>query len=122
MLRHLRQLFLFLIGGIFCSIAIQAKAQLEVPPQWVFQKMKTPHFEIIFNANQQELAHHYAEKLEEAYQKLAPFFSVRPENTIVVINDKTDVTNGYATRIPYPHIVAYPVLPSGQGSLADADD
>lgn len=104
------------------ALHLQAKAQLEVPPTWPHQKITTPHFEIIYNANQQALAELYALKLEKAHTQLSKIFSLQPEKTVVVINDKTDVTNGYATRIPYPHIMAFPVLPSSQDSLSDSGD
>lgn len=111
-----------IFSAIVLATALQAKAQLEVPPQWKFQKMITPHFEIIHNASQQELAQLYAEKLEQSHQALSQVFSILPEKTTVVINDKTDSTNGYATRLPYPHIMAYPVLPESDSSLGDAGD
>lgn len=100
----------------------QAGAQLEVPPDIRWKTLKTPHFEVIFNAEQQDLGLLYAEKLEKAYFELRSYFRSFPEKTIVIINDKTDITNGYATRIPYPHIMAYPVLPGPEESLSDTGD
>lgn len=99
-----------------------SNAQLEVPPAIKWKTLRTPHFEVIFNAEQQDLGRMYAEKLELAYEMLQPYFSKKPDVTVVVINDKTDITNGYATRIPYPHIMAYPVLPGPEESLADIGD
>lgn len=106
---------------IVLSVSI-CNAQLEVPPEWKWKTLKTPHFEVIFNAQQQDLGLLYAEKLELAYEKLQPYFKKKPEITVVVINDKTDITNGYATRIPYPHIMAFPVIPGPEESLADIGD
>lgn len=97
-------------------------AALEVPPEWKYKKISTPHFDIIYNAEQQELGDLYARQMERAYSLLSPIFAVLPEKTLVIINDKTDVTNGYATRIPYPHIMTYPVLPGPQESLSEAGD
>jgi len=95
---------------------------LEVPAHWKYKTISTPHFEIIYNAEQQELGELYAKKIEEAYSLLAPIFVATPEKTLIIINDKTDATNGYATRLPYPHIMAYPVLPGPQESLGEAED
>jgi len=103
-------------------LSLPARAQLEVPPQLEWKTLTTPHFQIIFNARQQDLGLLYAEKLERAYYELRSYFHSAPETTVVIINDKTDVTNGYATRIPYPHIMAYPVLPGPEESLADTGD
>ncbi len=103
-------------------LSSQVFAQLEVQPHLHFKKLKTAHFDIIYNAQQQDLGILYAEKLEKARLLLGNYFSVLPEKTVVIINDKTDVTNGYATRIPYPHIMTYPVLPGPTESLADTGD
>lgn len=102
--------------------SLQSSAQLEVPPEINWKTLKTPHFEVIFNAEQQELGLLYGEKLEKAYLLLQSYFRSLPEKTVVVINDKTDITNGYATRLPYPHIVAFPTLPGPEESLADTGD
>ncbi|XGC81399.1 hypothetical protein ACES2L_02730 [Bdellovibrio bacteriovorus] len=117
--KHLVPLSIALTGFL---IFIQSAFALEVPPSISWKTLKTEHFEVIFNAKQQDLGHLYAQKLEKAYHALLPFFRSLPKTTIVVINDKTDVTNGYATRIPYPHIMAYPVLPGPEESLADSGD
>lgn len=107
-------LFTFVL--LFHSLSL---GQLEVHPSIEWKTLNTPHFQVIFNAKQQDLGYLYAQNLERAYSALKSYFHSFPEKTIVVINDKTDVTNGYATRIPYPHIMAYPVLPGPEESLAD---
>ena len=95
---------------------------LEVPAGWKFKTITTPHFDVIYNAEQQELGELYARQMERAYALTSPIFTAMPEKTLVIINDKTDATNGYATRIPYPHIMTYPVLPGPQESLAESGD
>lgn len=112
---------LVLLMSIFC-FSFSSQAQLEVRPDITWKTLKTPHFEVIFNAEHQELGFLYAEKLEKAYQQLRKYFRSMPATTIVVINDKTDITNGYATRLPYPHIMIYPTLPGPEESLADTGD
>jgi hypothetical protein len=94
----------------------------EVPAEWEFLTLHTAHFDVIVNARQQELGNLYAQKLEQAYEFLRPYFSEPPPRTVVIINDKTDVTNGYATKIPYSHIMAYPVLPGPSDSLSESGD
>ncbi|MGE5084838.1 MAG: TolB family protein [Bacillota bacterium] len=111
-----------LMGLSLLCFSQKINAQWEVQPKIHWKTLTTPHFEVIFDAEQQDLGLLYGEKLEKAYEQLRPYFTEAPERTIVVINDKTDITNGYATRIPYPHIVAYPVLPGPEDSLADTGD
>ena len=98
-----------------------AKAQ-EVPADWSFIILKTAHFDVIVNARQQDLGQWYALKLEKAYEFLNPLFTDKPARTVVIINDKTDITNGYATKIPYPHIMVYPVLSGPSESLSESGD
>lgn len=117
------QLILKLISfGLLFIFSLTAHGQFEVPSDIKWKTLKTPHFQIIFNAEQQNLGLLYAEKLETAFYELQAYFRSMPETTVVVINDKTDVTNGYATRIPYPHIMVYPVLPGPEEGLADTGD
>ncbi|MFP5519686.1 MAG: hypothetical protein ACLGGX_07265 [Bdellovibrionia bacterium] len=113
----------FLISAGFLSLfSWSSHAQLEVPAQWNHQVLHTENFEIVFNAEQRSLAEIYAQKLEVAHQLLKPHFKYFPSKTLVILNDKTDQTNGYATRIPYPHIMIYPVLPGPQESLGEYGD
>lgn len=113
-----RLLFPLLIALALSSLA---SAQ-EFPAHWKFVSQKTPHFTVIVNAEQQELGALFARKLEKAYGLLKPQFTDVPEHTVVVIADKTDMTNGYATRLPYPHVFLFPVLPGPQDSLGETGD
>ncbi|MCB0368619.1 MAG: hypothetical protein KDD45_04025, partial [Bdellovibrionales bacterium] len=109
---------------IFCFILLtflRTFAQ-EVLPEKNFITIETAHFYIIFDKNQAEVGQLVANKLEDAYRALNPYFSQKPLKTTVIINDKTDIANGYATRIPYPYIMIYPVLPTSSEGLADYDD
>lgn len=107
---------------LLCFFTVRTEAQWEVRPEIKWKVIHTPHFDVIHDASQQDLGLLYAEKLEKAFYQLSFYFSQAPERISVVINDKTDITNGYATRIPYPHIMAFPVLPGPEGSLADTGD
>ena len=109
----------FLIFNI--SVLTNSQAQ-EVKPDDSFITIDTPHFEVIINAKQQELGQYYAKKLEESQAKLQKYFNVFPEKTIVIINDKTDITNGYATKVPYSHMMIFPVLPGPYESLSEFGD
>lgn len=102
----------------FCAFA---QAQ-EFPPSWRFVTVKSAHFDVIVNAKQQELGRFYARKLEAAYRDLKPLWTDIPTRLTVVVADNTDITNGYATKLPYSHIFIYPVLPGPQDSLGESGD
>ncbi len=85
--------------------------------------IKTPHFDVVFTAKQQDLGLYYANVAERAYENLATVFINRPNDRIVlIINDTTDLSNGYATLIPYAHIMAFSVPVGEHDSLSEAGD
>lgn len=87
-----------------------------------WKTIRTEHFDIIFTAKQQDLGLYYANQAEKAYANLATVFINLPQRVIVVVNDTTDVSNGYATRIPYAHIMVFPVPIGEHESLSEAGD
>lgn len=107
---------------LFSLFSFSSFAQFEVSPNQKFKVQRAGIFEVIYNAQQQDLADFYTQKLLDAEKILRPEFQYFPKKLIVILNDKTDVTNGYATRIPYPHLMIYPVVPGPTESLADYGD
>lgn len=127
LIRFTSAVFCKYIKHIICTFvlffSVLGQTQLrEVPSGWKFIIIKTYHFDVVVNAEQQQLGQIYAQKLEEAYRFLNPYFPDHPEKTLVIINDTTDLTNGYATQLPYPFIMAYPVLSGPHDSLSESDD
>ena len=106
----------FFLAALLLCTSVSAKV---VDPSDKYRFLDTPHFQIVFNAQQQALAVHYSAQLEKAYAFLAERFSERPEKIVVILNDNTDSSNGYATPVPYPHIMLYPVLPLLQEPLGE---
>lgn len=94
----------------------------EVSPNIKFKTIETQRFLVIVDETKLDVGFYVAGQLERAHKALAPYFAQLPKKTTVVINDKTDLTNGFATKIPYAHIMIYPVLPSTMESLADYGD
>jgi hypothetical protein len=103
---------------LLCSLWAQA----QVDPSIHWKVMKLPHFDLMFDAKHQELADLYADRLEDNLQFLSQYFEIFPARTVVVIDDRTDLTNGYATPLPYGTIVLYPVLPGPQETISDYGD
>lgn len=94
----------------------------QVDPAIHWKAMELTHFRLIYDATYQKLADHYAARLDQYHEMLETIFPVRPDKITVVIIDRTDLTNGYATPIPYAHIVLYPVLPGAQESIGEYGD
>lgn len=83
---------------------------------------KTEHFDIIHSAQQQDLGLYYAKIAETAYKNLMTVFYQSPERITVIINDSTDLSNGYATVLPYPLIMVYPVQVTNEETLSEAGE
>jgi hypothetical protein len=82
--------------------------------------LSTTHFEILYYAEQQDLADLYAKQFEKAWDFLGGIYLSRPEDKVVVVlNDSIDAANGFSTRIPYPYIMLYPVLPDLDDSISE---
>lgn len=111
----------FFIFSIFISHFLTLHVQATpIPPSKTPKTLHTQHFEIVYYAEQQDLAYHYAVQLEKAWLFLDGIFKSKPQGRIIaVINDSTDLSNGFATRVPYPYMMLYPVLPDLNDSLSE---
>ena len=103
--------------AILITILSSRTAFSQVDPKIHWLKVDLPHFELIYDAQYQKLAEEYAEALESSYQTLRPLYPSAPEKTVVVLNDNSDQTNGFATVLPYPMIQSFPVLPANNDSI-----
>lgn len=111
----------FALAAFMLLFYASARAQ-EFPSNWRFVTVRSAHFDVIVNAEQQDLGRFYANKLEAAYRDLRPLWTDMPTRLTVVVADNTDITNGYATKLPYSHVFIYPVLPGPQDSLSESGD
>lgn len=119
-MRKLQKLLICLFIGLFQLLIQEAFAQVDPSIEW--KMMRLPHFDLMYDAKHQELANLYADRLEDNLSFLAKTFIAFPERTVVVLNDRTDLTNGYATSIPYRTIMIFPVLPGPNDSITDYGD
>ncbi len=83
--------------------------------QWI--TLKTRHFHVITPKHMIETGLHYAQKTEQAYTRVSSLFSELPKKTVLVLDDSSDITNGFARSTPYPLIHIFPVLPKPLSSI-----
>lgn len=107
-----------LIFTLICSFT----AHSQVLPSKVWRTVTVGEFELVFDSQHQAIAEVYAQRLSKLTSALSPYWKNIPRKTVVVLNDRTDATNGYATFLPYPHIVIYPVLPGPMESIGEFND
>lgn len=87
-----------------------------------WKTLQTEHFDVIFPEKQQDLGLYYAQQAEIAYKNLTTVFTNKPERTVIIVNDNTDLSNGYATPIPYAHIMVYSVPVGEQDVLSESGE
>lgn len=88
-----------------------------------WQMLTTPHFEIFYSAEQQDLGLYYARIAEQSYAEIMTIFTVAPKEKIVVIlNDSTDAPNGFTTLLPYAYIMIYPVQAGRDDALSESGE
>ncbi len=111
---------LLLSTFLFLLFAIPSGASVDPAISW--KTWRLPHFDLVYDANNQELADLYAPRLEEAYRLLTPLFPSYRERTVVVLTDASDLSNGFTGTFPYSLIGAYPVLPSSLSTISEYKD
>lgn len=78
------------------------------------------HFKFILHEDHADQAQHIAEQSEAAYLQLSHVYQERPKSKILIVVDhRTNASNGSATHFPYPHIVIYPVLPTAYSTIGE---
>lgn len=108
----------FVLPFLFTLLFLPAGTHAADPDR-TWMQIETKNFLVIFDRQYQELGKRYALYAEQAHAAIAPIFEITPAKTILLIDDGTDLANGYATGVPYPMIVTYPVLPNSAESISD---
>lgn len=100
-----------------------AHGQSAPPPQSKWLSLNSSHFVVIHSNNSSDLAIKTLVRLEKARTYLIRNWPDLPRYPLtVVIREETDQPNGYATLIPYAHIVIFPVPPSPLESISENSD
>ena len=95
-------------------------AQVLPSIEWRVRHLK--HFDLIYDASHQELADLYTSQIEKIADMLQPYFPEHTARTALVINDRTDQVNGFATPFPYSMIQIFPVQPGAADSIGEYHD
>ncbi len=114
----LRFIFAAVVSALYTSFA-PFITHGAVDPEIEWRTLMTPHFDIIYDASQQQVAEAFAQASEAAFHQLVPIFKEYPEKTIVWLNDTTDLANGSAAPIPYPFIIAYSAIPANLDTIGE---
>jgi hypothetical protein len=111
------------ISLVLVGAAVNADATSFFDPAYRYRTLFTQHFSIHFHQGEDALARRLATIAEDVWQKLgAPLGVQPPRHTDVVLVDQTDLSNGFATPLPYNTIVVTAVWPAGVEFIGKTDD
>lgn len=106
--------------GLLATLVAQAAT---FDPQMTWRTIRTEHFEITFHQGLEEVADEFAREVEPIYDTMTDEIRWRPRaRTQVVLVDRTDSANGYASVVPYNSIVIYVTAPQEDSTLSNYED
>ncbi|MDQ2070062.1 hypothetical protein [Natronospira bacteriovora] len=100
-----------------------APAMAVVDPFLDWRSLDSEHFTIHFPAELEDDARRALWIAEDVHERLSQSFNWTPRRqTQVVLTDQFDLSNGFASPLPYNFIYLFLTPPDGLGSLGDYDD
>jgi len=105
------------VAGVFWPVTAQ------VPPDESWRSLKTSHFRVTFPEGMDPLARRAAIRAERAFDALSDEFLDSPAGLIeLLLTDHTEISNGFATSVPFNRIVVFVRPPMEGGALSHFDD
>ena len=94
-----------------------------VPPNEDWRQLSSEHFVITYPQGLLELGARAATSAERAYDLLADRFVNAPKGRIqILLTDHADLTNGFATPVPYNQVTIFVRPPMQGGAISYFDD
>jgi len=113
--------FICIVSLLFWSH--QVSAALSHDPSLTWQTLHTEHFRVHFHDGEQTLAATAADLAEAAHEKISAFFSWSPATpTDLVLTDRYDFSNGFATPFPNNHMTIFVSPPDDINTIEDINN
>lgn len=125
MLSRARQLAVGLLAaGLSFAGPLTTRAQAATyDPELTWRTLSTPHFDIHFHQGVEQVADELARAAERILETMTEELQWRPRGRVqVVLVDRTDAANGYASVVPYDQIVIYVTAPTADSTLNFYED
>lgn len=109
------------LGALAGSAAPAVAATYD--PQLTWRTIETQHFRIHFHQREEALAEEFTHLVERVHAEMTREIDWAPRSrTEVVLVDRTDVANGFASTVPYNMIVIYVTAPQEDSVLSLYED
>ncbi len=112
-----------LIAAVLLLCGCVLDAAPLVDPALHFKTLRTAHFIIYFHQGEDAAARRLAAIAEETWTTLTrPLGTTPPKLTHVILADQTELSNGFATPLPYDTVFVTAVWPSGSDFIGNTND
>jgi hypothetical protein len=109
------------LACVFATRGVSAASLVD--PALRFRTMATRHFVIHFHQGEDRTAARLAAIAEDTWHRLErPFGASPPARTHVLLVDQTELSNGFATPVPYDTVFVTAVWPAGADFIGNTDD
>ena len=102
--------------------ATTASAAGRYDPRLRFRTIRTPHFDIHAHQGEEAMARRLAAIAERVRVKFQPDLGVPRGRVQIILVDQTDVSNGWATPLPYDTIEITAVPPASESLIGNTTD
>jgi len=117
-----------LVAAVLLTVALltaarPADAASRYDPALRFRTLATPHFLVHFHQREDAIALRFAAIAEAVHRELTTRLRTQPGGrTHVILVDQDDVSNGWATPLPYDTIEISVAPPAGRALIGNTDD
>lgn len=119
-----RHIGVYLYIAVLCLLASNmTQAAVSYDPSLHWQTLETSHFQVHFHDGEEALARQAASIAEQTHEQLRPYFNWTPaKRTDIILSDRVDFANGWATPLPGNRSAIYVSPPDDIAVLSDFDD
>jgi hypothetical protein len=109
--------------SIALALLFVSRAVFAIDPSLHWKTLDSKNFSIHFADGNESTARRVAAIAEAVHKSLSPWIGWRPDaQTHVVLSDESDLSNGYASPVPYNRTVLFLTPPRAVSGLEDYDD
>jgi len=110
----------FLLCVLSGLTVLPARAGVSHDPALTWHTLLTAHFRIHYYEGEEQLAQRTAATAERVHTRLSPVFAWQPQEPVdIVLSDRLDISNGYASFFPADRITIYVTPPDEVSGLED---
>jgi Omp85 superfamily domain/WD40-like Beta Propeller Repeat len=113
-----------LVAFLLCTLCglagVPARAGVSHDPALTWRTLQSAHFRVHFHDGEELLAQRTVATAERVHTQLSPVIGWQPEEPVdIVLSDRLDVSNGYATFFPADRMTIFVTPPDEVSSLED---